>query len=409
MFKIGEEEEDEEGGKGDQEALERGATPPGVLDQSGWVIDRTMMWQSYRLLESAGAEGLSQQQLGQKLGQGKLEARTICRNLLRRKLVVTVMKDIGRQRVTCYVARKWQHLSHGATQYRVEKDKNDQLLGSGFKVEVKEEEEVMSPKKISNKTKKRKKRKSGKEEVVEGKRMKQERMSTVMEEEVNSGEGQTDATMKEVSPLPVVEEDETAIQISISRGFQFREAGRKKAEKEGGGTGETFRQLRRANTIIEAVRLNKVVDDPTKLYKMIQEQEQEEGYTAKMDKKSLMRLLTKLDREGQVLNIRVKLKHTVGDRTKVKTLHFVCNPDVSEENTIIQSAIEQAKMKFNIPPRTTAMIKEETEFQSDSIRSSVDAILELEGGGKSSNVPCVKVYPIFFQCQALLNQAKPQH
>ena len=187
------------------------------------------------------------------------------------------------------------------------------------------------------------------------------------------------------------------------------EAGRKKAEKEGGGTGETFRQLRRANTIIEAVRLNKVVDDPTKLYKMIQEQEQEEGYTAKMDKKSLMRLLTKLDREGQVQNIRVKLEHTVGNRKKVKTLHFVCNPDVSEENTIIQSAIEQAKMKFNIPPRTTAMIKEETEFQSDSIRSSVDAILELEGGGKSLNVPCVKIYPFFFQCRALLNQAKRQH
>ena len=40
VFKIGEEEEDEEGGKGDQEALERGATPPGVLDQSGWVLDR---------------------------------------------------------------------------------------------------------------------------------------------------------------------------------------------------------------------------------------------------------------------------------------------------------------------------------------------------------------------------------
>ena len=27
------------------EALERGATPAGVLDQSNWVLDRTMMWQ----------------------------------------------------------------------------------------------------------------------------------------------------------------------------------------------------------------------------------------------------------------------------------------------------------------------------------------------------------------------------
>ena len=41
VFKIGEEEEEEEGGKGDQEALERGATPPGILDQSGWLLDRS--------------------------------------------------------------------------------------------------------------------------------------------------------------------------------------------------------------------------------------------------------------------------------------------------------------------------------------------------------------------------------
>ena len=341
-------------------------------------LNRTMMWQSYRLLESAGAEGLSQQQLGQRLGQGKLEARTICRNLLRRKLVVTVMKDIGRQRVTCYVARRWQHLSHGATQYRVEKDKNDQLLGSGLKMEVKEEEEILSAKKDTPRSKKRKKKKISREEEREQKRMKKERRSTGVEEEKNSAD-EDGTTVRDISPAPGVEEDESAIQISISSGFHLREVGRKKGEKEGGGAGETFRQLRRANTIIEAVRLNKVVDDPTKLYKMIQEQEQEEGYAAKMDKKSLMRLLAKLGREGQVKNIRVVLKHPVRDTAKMKTLHFVCNPEVSEENTIIQSAIEQAKMKFNIPPRTAAMIKEETEFQADSVRSSVDAVLELEG------------------------------
>ena len=64
----------------------------GLYNIGGLVVCRTMMWQAYRVLEGAGAEGLSQQQLGLKLGQGKLEARTICRNLLRRTLVVTVMK-----------------------------------------------------------------------------------------------------------------------------------------------------------------------------------------------------------------------------------------------------------------------------------------------------------------------------
>ena len=106
-------------------------------------------------------------------------------------------------------------------------------------------------------------------------------------------------------------------------------------------------QLRRANTIIEAVRLHKVIDDPTKLYKMIQENEAKEGQLAKMDKKSLMRLICKLGKEGQIHNIRCVLKN--GDKKKV--LHFVCEPGIEESNTVIQSAIEQAKMKFNIQPR----------------------------------------------------------
>ena len=62
---------------------------------------------------------MSQQELGQRLGQGKLEARTICRNLDRRGLVVTIMKDIGRQRVTNFVAKKFETVSQGAVQYQV--------------------------------------------------------------------------------------------------------------------------------------------------------------------------------------------------------------------------------------------------------------------------------------------------
>jgi hypothetical protein len=29
----------------------------------------------------------------------------------------------------------------------------------------------------------------------------------------------------------------------------------------------------------------------------------------------------------------------------------VCEPSIDENHTVIQSAIEQAKMKFNIPPK----------------------------------------------------------
>ena len=94
--------------------------------------------------------------------------------------------------------------------------------------------------------------------------------------------------------------------------------------------------------------IDSVIDDPTKLYKMIQESEIKEGQSAKMDKKSLMRLISKLGKEGQIHNIRCQFRD--GDRKKV--LHFVCEPGIDESNTVIQSAIEQAKMKFNINTKT---------------------------------------------------------
>ena len=81
-----------------------------------------------------------------------------------------------------------------------------------------------------------------------------------------------------------------------------------------------------------------------------QENEIKEGYEAKMDKKSLMRLLVKLGEEGQIKNIVIKM--ALGE--KLKTLHFVCEPHIDENHTVIQSAVEQAKMKFNIGANKTA-------------------------------------------------------
>ena len=43
-----------------------------------------------------------------------------------------------------------------------------------------------------------------------------------------------------------------------------------------------------------------VIDDPTKVFKIIKETEAEEGLDGKMDKKSLQRILTRLATEGQV-------------------------------------------------------------------------------------------------------------
>ena len=131
------------------------------------------------------------------------------------------------------------------------------------------------------------------------------------------------------SQYNIIDHSEGAnMEISITSGFVLPEDTSprklkklKKPEKKEEAKGETYRQLRRRNIIMEAVRQHSVIDDPTKLYKMIQESEVREGQSAKMDKKSLMRLISKLGKEGQIHNIRCVFRN--GDRKKVRAANEI--------------------------------------------------------------------------------------
>ena len=383
--------DDEESGKGQEEA-DSSRSVAGILDQSEWLSDRSMMWQAYAKVEEAGPEGLSQQELGQRLGQGKLEARTICRNLQRRELVVTIMKDIGRQRVTNFVAKKFEKVSQGASQYSLEKEKNDQLTGnvqletapeSLLKIELSEQiADIEDDNDADNEEEETDTQESGTVSPRKGEELDEDyRLSrSVVSSPTKSLDGQQQINIMEKS-------DGSSMEISITSGFVLPEdnSPRKKVKKKEEVKAETYRQLKRRNMIMEAVRQHGVIDDPTKLYKMIQESEAKEGQSAKMDKKSLMRLISKLGKEGQIHNIRCVFKD--GDRKKV--LHFVCEPGIDETNTVIQSAIEQAKMKFNIHSRpetgTSTSKSKDSEFLTDSVSESLAEIAELEDSSQSGD------------------------
>ena len=382
---------DDEDNSKSQEEGEGCRSTAGVLDQSEWLSDRSMMWQAYAKVEEAGPEGLSMQELGQRLGQGKLEARTICRNLQRRELVVTIMKDIGRQRVTNFVAKKFEKVSHGASQYSIEKEKNDQLTGnvqldtapeSLLKIELSEQmAETETDNDADNEEEETDTQESGTMTPRRGEDLDDDYRvpRSLVSSPTKSLDGQ--------QPINIIEKSEcSSMEISITSGFVLPEENspKKKFKKKEEVKAETYRQLKRRNMIMEAVRQHGVVDDPTKLYKMIQESEAREGQSAKMDKKSLMRLISKLGKEGQIHNIRCVFKD--GDRKKV--LHFVCEPGIDETNTVIQSAIEQAKMKFNIHSRTdvsTPTKSKDSEFLTDSVSESLAEIAELENFSQSGD------------------------
>lgn len=106
----------------------------------------------------------------------------------------------------------------------------------------------------------------------------------------------------------------------------------------------TYRVIRRANFVIETVRQEKVIVDLTKLMKAIKEEEQQEGYNVAIDKKSLMRLIFKLSRDGYVKFRKATLKADF----KEKTVCFICDPSIDDDHSVIHSALEQYKMKFFI-------------------------------------------------------------
>jgi hypothetical protein len=71
----------------------------GLLDTSELLLDRPILTQAFNIVESAGPEGVSQMELSIKMGVSKLQARTLCRNLLKKGVLSTFMNDVGRQRV----------------------------------------------------------------------------------------------------------------------------------------------------------------------------------------------------------------------------------------------------------------------------------------------------------------------
>lgn len=77
-----------------------------------------LLQQAYRVVEAAGADGVSQSDMARMLGQTKLDSRTICRNLQRRNTVHSLMKDVGRQRVSRYVSHKFAKTGHLTQEFR---------------------------------------------------------------------------------------------------------------------------------------------------------------------------------------------------------------------------------------------------------------------------------------------------
>ncbi|KAF5305074.1 hypothetical protein FQA39_LY09336 [Lamprigera yunnana] len=142
----------------------------------------------------------------------------------------------------------------------------------------------------------------------------------------------------------------------------------------------TVRTVKRANCILDAVRQELVVTDIYRLHKVVQKQDREEGYNVKADRKSFQRIYVRLVRKGLIKILQIVLKYL-----KLKRIVTVlCDPSLDVHHSVIESVIEQLKMKFFVPKKKVIQAEckanvpsEEKQFETSQISGSAGELKKL--------------------------------
>ncbi|KAJ8391852.1 hypothetical protein AAFF_G00084680 [Aldrovandia affinis] len=106
---------------------------------------------------------------------------------------------------------------------------------------------------------------------------------------------------------------------------------------------QTYRLLKRKNLIIEAVRSVKLIDSLYSLQRMIMDEEKKDGVSTKCCKKSILRLLRSLSREGMLK----MLCTTIIQDGISKKVEFVVHPSITPDDPLVKSAIEQIRFRIS--------------------------------------------------------------
>ncbi|KOX75217.1 General transcription factor 3C polypeptide 1 [Melipona quadrifasciata] len=320
--------------------------------------------QANAIIEANEIDGVCQGSLAKIMGLTKLQSRTILRNIVKTNIVATYMNDIGRQRLTKYVSKKYEKASKLSKQFKKEIHKIKELtkqiaIGSdGLETKTIKENIVINDEKESVR-----------------KILKSDIMNKINKVQVKEENSYSNNMLQQISELSKNEKVVAAyknIKVDIT---VLKLTNEKKSENEVYGfmedvqnsekknvTNITYRLLRRANMIIESVKEHQVIDDMTKLMKMIHEEEDKEGYDVKIDKKSLLRLLQKLAKDNLVKHIKI----TLNGNGKEKHLKFICDPNIDVNSAVIQSAVEQAKLKFFL--MTSQKLKSSTKHTENATK-----------------------------------------
>ncbi|XP_077094311.1 general transcription factor 3C polypeptide 1 isoform X3 [Siphateles boraxobius] len=351
-----EEEEDDENNDEEGEA----SVKRNVLAEPRF-IERDVLTQAYDIVVSTGTRGISQSVLRARLNVGKLEGRMICRLLERINMIKGFMEDEGRQRTTKYISKLFVEQSKLSLQFTKERQRSQHLRVTHLTEPEPEPEPEPDPT-------------AGVSEDEEGAKdtrpkLKQAKLNfskkaTPLKKKPSARVGGAKASQKAV----VGQNAEDADHASSTSASQSEHAEEplpvivevltetKKVEIH-----ETYRLLKRKNMIIEAVRCSKIIEGFYSLQKLLTEEERKDGVSTKVCKKSVVRLIRSLSREGLL-----KLYRTIVIQDGVqKKVEFVVHPSVTPDDPLVKSAIEQIRMRMSSSASAARV-----ESQAEKVKSS---------------------------------------
>uniref|UniRef100_A0A8K9X699 B-block binding subunit of TFIIIC domain-containing protein n=1 Tax=Oncorhynchus mykiss TaxID=8022 RepID=A0A8K9X699_ONCMY len=312
-----------------------------TVPTEGRIMERDFLSQAYGIIVSCGTKGISQSALRARMCIGKLESRMICRLLERTDMIKGFMEDEGRQRTTKYLGHLHVDESDLLRHLVKEQERSERLrtVGGGGEGEGAPQTPAQATLKTPATTKTRPTRKTTSPLEPLG--------NTVG----GGGEGEG-APQTPAQCMNSLSESLFPPPSSLLGQEHHR---------------QTYRLLKRKNVIVEAVQSLKIIEGLFTIQRLVQDEEKLDGVNTKCCKKSILRLIRSLSKEGMLKLFRT----TVIQDGVSKKVEFIVHPSVSPSDALVKSAIEQVRFRISSSYPAARNEMQEEEKAKERERSSV--------------------------------------
>ncbi|CAL1600805.1 unnamed protein product [Knipowitschia caucasica] len=308
------------------------------LTPEGRILERDLLSQAYSMVVSSGTSGLTCVAMGVQMHVGKLERRMLCRQLEREGVVKGFMEDVGRQRTTKFLSHKCVEVNDSLQQFVKEHERNQLLCSSDSPM-------APSTKTLSNIDMCRKSALwNTQQNLPAQKRTCKAKKGSKKSIAMQKGPAESTTAEKGDLPLPLPPPSPSPPEAAADTGhLNIVTDVQPPVPEPNSQRHKTCRLLRRKNLIVEAIQDLKIFDGLYPFQKIITAEEKNLGFSTKCCRKTVLRLVQALAREGLI-----KLYTTTVIQDGVtKKVDLYAHPSIQPSDEIVQRTIDQVRFKMS--------------------------------------------------------------